>query len=139
MNPRQLNYFRNLLLDLDRRLRHEESSLAFNLQWDEPVPADPLDRGVQMSDRDFSLTSKIRKRQLLAQIHAALTRIESGDYGYCQESGEPIGLRRLQILPFATLSVESQELLERSRRLKFPVPHNSCINEGASSFDHFGN
>jgi len=117
MNPRQLTYFKNLLSERRHRLWREDRGLIAVLQCDETAPADPLDRGMQMAALDLDLTSKLRNRQLLNQINAALERIEEGSYGYCLESGEPIGLRRLEILPFATLSVESQEVMERSRRL----------------------
>lgn len=116
MNPRQLSYFRQLLTEWRRRLWREERGLMAVLQSDDTAAADPLDHGVQMAARDFDLTAKLRNRQLVTQINAALERIEDGSYGYCLESGEEIGLRRLEILPFATLSVECQEQIERSRR-----------------------
>ena len=117
MNPRQLNYFKGVLLEWRRRQFREERGILAVLQQDETAPADHLDRSAQMAARDLELTSKLRNRQRLAQIEAALHRIDEGSYGYCLESGEPIGLRRLEILPFATLSVEAQEQMEQSRRL----------------------
>lgn len=117
MNPRQLTYFKNLLTEWRHRLWREDRGLMAVLQCDDTAPADPLDRGMQMAALDLDLTSKLRNRPLLNQINAALEQIEEGSYGYCLESGEQIGLRRLEILPFATLSVESQEVMERSRRL----------------------
>jgi DnaK suppressor protein len=117
MNPDQLGYFKDLLQQWRRRLRREDQDTLTVLQRQDDCPADPIDRGVQETDRQFELANRIRNRQLLAQIDAALGRIEDGSYGFCLESGEEIGIRRLEILPFATLSIESQEQRERSRRL----------------------
>jgi DnaK suppressor protein len=117
MNSQQLAYFRELLTQWRNRLWNEERGLRAALQNDDSASADPLDHGVQMATRDFDLTTKLRTRQLIAQINAALERIEDGSYGFCLESGEQIGLRRLEIVPFATLSVECQEKKERMRQL----------------------
>lgn len=117
MNSRQLAYFRQLLTQWRSRLWNEDRGLIAVLQNDGTDSADPLDHGVQTAARDFDLTTKLRNRQLIVQINAALERIEDGSYGFCLESGEEIGLRRLEILPFASLSVECQEQKERIRRL----------------------
>lgn len=117
MNSQQLAYFRQLLTQWRNRLYNEERGLSTALQSDDTATADPLDQGAQMAARDFDLTTKLRTRQLIAQINAALERIEDGSYGFCLESGEQIGLRRLEIVPFATLSVECQEQKERIQRL----------------------
>ena len=127
MNPRQLGYFRGLLMEWRRRLLREERGILAVLQHNETVPADPLDQGVEMAARDFELTSKLRNRKLLKQIEAALQRIDEGSYGYCLESGEQIGLRRLEILPFATLSVEAQEQMEHARRMHSYRPGESSL------------
>lgn len=117
MNPRQLDYFRELLQQWQRRLRREDQDTLAVLQRQNGSPADPVDRGVEEASRHFELSSRIRRRQLLAMVEAALDRIEDGSYGFCLRTGEAIGIRRLEALPFAPLSVESQEARERYRRL----------------------
>lgn len=114
MNSRQLVYFTRLLLKMRQRLVREDQDTLAVLCRDDERSADPVDRGVQEADRQLELAGRVRCRQRLAQIDAALERIADGSYGYCLVSGEEIGIRRLEVLPFATLSIDSQELRERA-------------------------
>lgn len=114
MNARQLVYFMRLLLEMRQRLLREDQDTLAVLCRDDERSADPVDRGVQESDRQLELAGRVRCRQRLAQIDAALARIADGSYGYCLASGEEIGIRRLEVLPFATLSIEAQEMRERA-------------------------
>ena len=116
MNPRQLEYFRRRLLEWRKALMAQEREISAALGQEPARPADPIDQGVQEASRLQDLEERLRHRRLLQQIDAALARIDDGSYGYCLESGEEIGLRRLEALPIATLSVEMQEQLERRER-----------------------
>lgn len=79
--------------------------------------ADVADRATSETDRALELRARDRQRKLVSKINAALARIDEGDYGYCEETGEPIGLRRLEARPIATLSLEAQERHERRERV----------------------
>ncbi len=114
----QLNYFRDRLLQWRRSLLDQQRELLGDLAQELPRPADPIDQGVEDAGRLQLLEQQQRTRRLLQQIAAALNRIEDGSYGYCLESGEEIGLRRLEALPTATLSVEMQEEIERRERFR---------------------
>ena len=129
MNPRQLTYFKQVLTEWRRKLQRKERGLKAVLQCEKTVFADPLDRGIQAAAQDLDLTSKLRNQQLLKQINEALVRIDNGNYGYCLESGEEIGLQRLEILPFATLSVGCQEHIERTRHLHYKSARHSSATE----------
>lgn len=131
MNTRQLEYFKRLLLEWRHRQLREDRGILAVLQQNETAPVDHLDHSAQMAATEIDLTSKLRNRKLLARIEAALRRIDDGSYGYCLESGEPIGLRRLEILPFATLSVEAQEQVEHARRIHY---HGSSEQMGMGDF-----
>jgi len=113
MNPRQLEYFRRRLLAWRKELLEESEQTIHNLQsedWHEP---DVNDRATLEADATLELRTRDRYRKLINKIDAALRRIEEGDYGFCEETGEPIGLRRLEARPIATLTVEAQEKHER--------------------------
>lgn len=115
MNPRQLAYFRQRLLDWRSSLL-EEAQTTINAMRGEGEGrdvGDEADRANQEADNILELRTRDRYRKLLPKIDAALKRIEEGDYGYCEETGEPIGLKRLEARPVATLSVEAQELREK--------------------------
>ncbi|OHB31451.1 MAG: hypothetical protein A2X84_11805 [Desulfuromonadaceae bacterium GWC2_58_13] len=116
MNPKQIRYFRRLLLlrrdEIARECRHSLS----RLKEDKIPQPDLLDQCAAEAERYLFLVSEARRRLLIEQIDEALRRMEDGSYGYCEETGEEIGIRRLQIHPAAHLSVEAQELLENCSR-----------------------
>lgn len=113
MNPRQLDYFRRKLGAWRDELIQESEQTLEHLRtenWQEP---DPNDRATHESEATLELRTRDRYRKLIAKIDAALRRIDRGEYGYCEETGEPIGIARLEARPIATLSVEAQEAHER--------------------------
>lgn len=116
MNDRQRAYFRKKLLDWkDEILRSSRDTLE-SLQESEQHP-DLTDRASSETDRAIELRARDRQRKLIAKIDAALKRIEDGSYGYCEETGEPIGIKRLDARPIATLSVEAQERHEKREKI----------------------
>lgn len=117
MNARQREYFRNKLLAWRNDLLQESSTTLENLQEDHVPAADLADRATIETDRSIELRTRDRERKLIAKIDAALTRIEDGTYGYCDETAEPIGIKRLEARPIATLSIEAQERHERRERI----------------------
>ncbi len=117
MNDRQRAYFRRKLLDWrDEILRSTKETLE-HLQNDSEQHADIADRATSESERALELRARDRQRKLIAKIDEALARIDDGTYGYCEETGEPISLKRLDARPIATLSVEAQERHERRERV----------------------
>jgi len=120
MGPRQLAYFHAKLTAWRKALLSRQRLSLAELGENDERAADPIDQGVAETSRQQELDRRLRSRRLLQQIDAALVRISDGSYGYCLESGEEIGLERLEALPIATLCVEMQEQRERrtrSRRL----------------------
>lgn len=117
MNERQRDYFRRKLLAWkDEILRESRETLAA-LQTESENHPDLADRASSETDRAIELRARDRQRKLIAKIDAALQRIDEGVYGYCEETGEPISLKRLDARPIATLSVEAQERHERRERV----------------------
>jgi DnaK suppressor protein len=117
MNDLQRAYFRRKLLSWrDEILRSTKETLQ-HLQDDSAQHADIADRATSETERALELRARDRQRKLIAKIDAALERIEDGTYGYCEETGEPISLKRLDARPIATLSVEAQERHERRERV----------------------
>lgn len=117
MNERQREYFRRKLLSWkDDILREARETLAA-LQSESENHPDIADRASSETDRAIELRARDRQRKLIAKIDAALQRIEDGTYGYCEETGEPISLKRLEARPIATLSLEAQERHERNERV----------------------
>ncbi|ADJ23929.1 transcriptional regulator, TraR/DksA family [Hyphomicrobium denitrificans ATCC 51888] len=117
MNDLHKAYFRKRLLDWkDEILRQTRETLAI-LHEDSTQHADLADRATSETDRATELRTRDRQRKLIAKIDAAVGRIEDGTYGYCEDTGEPIGLKRLDARPIATLSVEAQERHERRERV----------------------
>lgn len=117
MNEMHRAYFRKRLLDWkDEILRQTRETLAI-LHEDSTQHADLADRATSETDRATELRTRDRQRKLIAKIDAALARIEDGSYGYCEDTGEPIGLKRLDARPIATLSVEAQERHERREKV----------------------
>ncbi|ATE59330.1 RNA polymerase-binding protein DksA [Thauera sinica] len=116
MSPRQLAFFRALLLRERDALLDSAHRTTLHLQEFES-PADPADRASLEEDHTLELRVRDRERKLLHKIDEAITRIDNGSYGWCEESGEPIGIARLLARPTATYSIEAQELHERRRRM----------------------
>ncbi len=116
MNDRQLEHFRHILLAWKRELMEEVDRTVHHMQDEASNFPDPNDRATQESEFGLELRTRDRERKLLKKIDSALERIEDGTYGYCEETGEEIGLRRLEARPVATLSVEAQERRELAER-----------------------
>jgi len=116
MNPRQRAYFRQKLIDWKDDILNGTKETIQNLQEDSSVLPDLVDRASAESDKALELRTRDRERKLISKIDAAIRRIDDGTYGFCEETGEPIGLRRLEARPTATLSLEAQERHERRER-----------------------
>ena len=116
MNPMQLEYFRQKLLGWKAELLRESNETLSHLQEESLSEPDIADRASLETDRALELRTRDRERKLISKIDEALLRIEDGSYGYCEESGEPISLKRLEARPIATLSIEAQERHERMER-----------------------
>lgn len=112
----QLDYFRTLLLKWKSNLMNEVDRTVVHMKDEASNFPDPNDRATQESEFGLELRTRDRERKLLKKINSTLTRIDDGDYGYCDETGEEIGLKRLQARPVATLSLEAQERRELSER-----------------------
>ena len=117
MNPIQVEYFRLKLLRWRSDLLKEADGTLASLSEGGIHEADITDRATVETDRALELRTRDRARKLIAKIGLALVRIEHGSYGFCEETGEPIGLRRLEARPIATLSIEAQERHERMERV----------------------
>ena len=116
MNSQQLEYFRQKLLAWRHDLLLESNDTLHHLQEMSVAEPDPGDRAMLESERAIELRTRDRERKLISKIDVALQRIEAGTYGYCEETEEPISLRRLEARPTATLSLEAQERHERMER-----------------------
>ncbi len=117
MNERQRIYFRNKLVGWKEEIVRQNRETLHVLHEDSAQHADLADRATSETDRALELRARDRQRKLIAKIDAALMRIEEGTYGYCEETGEPIGLKRLDARPIATLSLEAQERHERREKV----------------------
>ena len=117
MNESQQEYFRRKLLAWKEEILKESRETLQNLQDENHALADLADRASSETDRALELRTRDRQRKLIAKVDAALARIDQGTYGYCEETGEPISLRRLDARPIATLSIEAQERHERRERV----------------------
>lgn len=116
MNPMQLEYFRQKLLNWRAELLDDSNGTLSSLQNENLVEPDLADRATRETDRAIELRTRDRERKLISKIDEALRRIDEGNYGYCEETNEPISLRRLEARPIATLSLEAQERHERMER-----------------------
>jgi DnaK suppressor protein len=117
MNERHRVYFRNKLVAWKEEIVRQNRETLHLLHEDSAQHADIADRATSETDRALELRARDRQRKLIAKIDAALARIEDGSYGYCEETGEPIGLKRLDARPIATLSLEAQERHERREKV----------------------
>lgn len=116
MNAKQREYFRRRLLEWREELLRPSTETLRHLQTESVSEPDIADRATTETDRSVELHARDRERKLIAKIDAALRRIEEGTYGYCEETDEPIGIKRLIARPIATLSIEAQERHERLER-----------------------
>ncbi len=117
MNPLQVEYFRQKLLRWRADLLRDTDGTLASLSEGGIHEADITDRASVETDRALELRTRDRARKLISKIDQALQRVDNGSYGYCEESGEPIGIRRLEARPIATLSIEAQERHERMERV----------------------
>ena len=116
MNDKQLEFFRNRLTEMEAERRHNAGQTTENLRESTVVP-DPADRATIEEEHALELRTRDRERKLLKKVQAAIKRIDEGEYGYCEETGEPIGVRRLLARPTATLSLEAQERREIKQKM----------------------
>ncbi|MBQ7413062.1 MAG: RNA polymerase-binding protein DksA [Alphaproteobacteria bacterium] len=116
MNDMQLEYFKRKLLDWRSELMKGSESTLQDLKENSMQEADENDRASSETDQSLELRTRDRMRKLIKKINQALDRIENGTYGYCEETGEPIGLARLEARPVATLCIEAQERHERKEK-----------------------
>ena len=117
MNERQLEYFRKKLTDWKAELLGESKNTIEGLQHSARAVPDIADRASEETDRALELRTRDRQRKLVAKIDSALRRIDDGEYGYCEVTGEPISLKRLDARPIATMSLEAQERHERREKV----------------------
>jgi DnaK suppressor protein len=117
MNERQLEYFKHKLMDWKEDILRETRETVTHLQSETENHPDLADRASSETDRALELRTRDRQRKVIAKIDEALRRIEDGAYGFCEETGEPIGLARLEARPIATLGLEAQERHERRERV----------------------
>jgi DnaK suppressor protein len=117
MNERQRLYFRQKLIRWKEDILKEARETIAALQAENENHPDIADRASSETDRAIELRARDRQRKLIAKIDAAIARIDEGSYGYCEETGEPIALKRLEARPIATLSLEAQERHERNERV----------------------
>jgi len=117
MNDRQRAYFRRKLQNWKQDIIDETRMTLAELNAQSQQHADLADRATSETDRALELRARDRQRKLVSKIDAALSRLDDGSYGYCEDTGEPIGLKRLDARPIATLSVEAQERHERRERV----------------------
>ncbi len=117
MNDRQLEYFRQKLLAWKEDIIRESKETIGHLQDENHVLPDIADRASSETDRSLELRTRDRQRKLIAKIESALKRIDDKTYGYCEDTGDPISLKRLDARPIATLSIEAQERHEKRERV----------------------
>ena len=116
MNAKMKEYFRQKLVSWKKDLLKESSQTLNNLQNENEAKPDITDRASEEIDRSFELRTRDRERKLINKIDAALKRIEDGSYGYCDETGDQISIKRLEARPVATLSLEAQEMHEKAEK-----------------------
>ena len=117
MNTKMKEYFRLKLISWKKDLLKESSLTLNNLQKEEnSSKPDITDRATEEMERSFELRARDRERKLINKIDAALQRIDNGNYGYCEETGDPIGIKRLEARPVATLCLEAQEMHEKKEK-----------------------
>ena len=118
MNPKQKEYFKQKLTDWKETLLKGSTETILNLKEDKEVSGDFADIASAESTKSIELRTRDRERKLISKIEEALKRIENNTYGYCEVTGKPIGLKRLEARPIATLSIEAQQMHENEEQLK---------------------
>ena len=113
MSPKQIEHFKKILLDWKNLLMKEAEKTVENMKRDSTKLSDPNDAATQEEEFRLELRTRDRERKLIIKIDQALQRVDDGLYGYCEDTGEPIGIKRLEARPIATLSIEAQERHER--------------------------
>ena len=116
MNAQQLEFFRRRPTDLEKELRANADQTTVNLR-ETTVVLDPADRATIEEEHALELRTRDRERKLLKKVQAAIKRIDDGDYGFCEETGDPIGVARLMARPTATLSLEAQQRRELKQKM----------------------
>ena len=116
MNAKMKEYFKQKLINWKNDLLKESTQTLSNLQNENEAKPDITYRASEEIDRSFELRTRDRERKLINKIDAALQRIEDGSYGYCDETGDPISIKRLEARPVATLSLEAQEMHEKAEK-----------------------
>jgi len=117
MNPKQIEYFKQKLIDWKAELLGESTETLGHLKEENWNEADLADRATVETDAALELRTRDRYRKLISKIDAALLRIENGEYGYCEVTGDPIGIKRLEARPIATMTVSAQEEHERKEKM----------------------
>ena len=117
MNPKQKEYFKQKLIDWKETLLKGSTETILNLKEDKEVSGDFADIASAESTKSIELRTRDRERKLISKIDEALKRIEDNTYGYCEVTGKPIGLKRLEARPIATLSIEAQQMHENQEQL----------------------
>ena len=113
MSPQQTEHFKNILFSWKKMLMSEAEKTMDHMKQDSSKLSDPNDAATQEEEFRLELRTRDRERKLISKIDQALSRIDDGSYGYCEDTGEPIGIKRLEARPIATLSIEAQERHEK--------------------------
>jgi len=113
MSPDQIDHFKKILIDWKNLLMKEADKTVEHMKNDSTKLSDPNDAATQEEEFRLELRTRDRERKLIIKIDQALQRVDDGDYGYCEDTGEPIGIKRLEARPIATLCIEAQERHER--------------------------
>ena len=116
MSPQQTEHFKNILFSWKRMLMSEAEKTMDHMKQDSSKLSDPNDAATQEEEFRLELRTRDRERKLILKIDQALNRIDDGSYGYCEDTGEPIGIKRLEARPIATLSIEAQERHEKREK-----------------------
>ena len=116
MSPEQTEHFKNILFSWKKLLMSEAEKTMDHMKQDSSKLSDPNDAATQEEEFRLELRTRDRERKLISKIDQALSRIDDGAYGFCEDTGEPIGIKRLEARPIATLSIEAQERHEKMER-----------------------
>ena len=116
MSPQQTEHFKNILFSWKKMLMTEAEKTMDHMKQDSSKLSDPNDAATQEEEFRLELRTRDRERKLISKIDQALNRIDDGSYGYCEDTGEPIGIKRLEARPIATLSIEAQERHEKMEK-----------------------
>ena len=116
MSPQQTEHFKNILFSWKKMLMSEAEKTMDHMKQDSSKLSDPNDAATQEEEFRLELRTRDRERKLISKIDQALSRIDDGSYGYCEDTGEPIGIKRLEARPIATLSIEAQERHEKMEK-----------------------